>query len=121
MTIKALCIGCGCDDFHACWDDARESPCFWKRVDRGAGLGVCSACPECVSAWDAGDRTVRVPSGALARSDLDSHLDFGPGTGASSTTPQPASMDAARRFAASVSDDAVIEDRVGCFHIGSSS
>ncbi|WP_198293993.1 hypothetical protein [Burkholderia ubonensis] len=70
MTIKtritrsrvvAVCIGCGCDDFHACWDDTNESPCFWERVDCGAGLGVCSACPECVGAWDAGDRAVRVP------------------------------------------------------------
>ncbi|MDY7806119.1 hypothetical protein [Burkholderia stagnalis] len=119
MTVKALCIGCGCDDFHACWDDAHESPCFWKRVDRRAGLGVCSACPECVSAWDAGDRTVRVPSGALAPSDRDSHLDFDPGTGASSTTPQPASMDAARRFAASASDAAATDDRAGLFHNGS--
>ncbi|RQQ01060.1 hypothetical protein DF164_28385 [Burkholderia stagnalis] len=120
MTIKALCIGCGCDDFHACWDDARESPCFWKRVDRGAGLGVCSACPECVSAWDAGDHTVRVPSGGLDASDLDSHLDFGPGASSSSTMPQPGSIDP-RRFAASVSDEAATDDRVGRFHIGSSS
>ena len=119
MTIKALCIGCGCDDFHACWDDAHESPCFWKRVDRRAGLGVCSACPECVSAWDAGDRTVRVPSGGVARSDHDSHLDFDPGTSASSTTPHPGSMDAARRFAASASDDAATDGRAGLFHNGS--
>ncbi|WP_080446723.1 hypothetical protein [Burkholderia ubonensis] len=59
--VVAVCIGCGCDDFHACWDDANESPCFWERVDCGAGLGVCSACAECVGAWDAGDRAVRVP------------------------------------------------------------
>lgn len=57
----ALCIGCGCDDNHACWDDAHDSPCFWERVDYAAGLGVCSACPECVATWDAGSREPRVP------------------------------------------------------------
>lgn len=58
----ATCIGCGCDDDHACWDDAQDAPCSWARVDYAAGLGVCSACPELVSAWDAGDREIRVPA-----------------------------------------------------------
>lgn len=61
MTI-ALCIGCGCDDLHACWDEQEGRPCHWLRVDRRAGLGVCSACgDELAAAWDAGDRTLRVP------------------------------------------------------------
>ncbi|KGC20326.1 hypothetical protein DM48_7914 [Burkholderia gladioli] len=46
----ATCIGCGCDDDHACWDDAQDAPCSWVRVDYTAGLGVCSACPDLVSA-----------------------------------------------------------------------
>lgn len=58
----ATCIGCGCDDDHACWDDAQDAPCSWTRVDYTVGLGVCSACPELVSAWDTGDREIRVPS-----------------------------------------------------------
>lgn len=44
----AVCIGCGCDDLHACmggldtgtgegWD-----PCSWVVVDRRAGLGICN-------------------------------------------------------------------------------
>lgn len=28
------------------------------RLDRNAGLGVCSACPGSVERWDAGDRDV---------------------------------------------------------------
>ncbi|MDR6503868.1 hypothetical protein J2785_007061 [Burkholderia ambifaria] len=36
---RAICVGCGCDDFNACWDDGHDSPCFWLRVDYPAGLG----------------------------------------------------------------------------------
>ncbi len=49
----AVCIGCGCDDMHAC-----EEGCWWLRVDRAAQLGVCSSCAAHVSRWDAGDRTL---------------------------------------------------------------
>ncbi len=56
----ATCIGCGCDDNHACWSDATDNPCHWVRLDREAGLGVCSACPDDVKRWDAGDRSVSV-------------------------------------------------------------
>lgn len=48
----ATCIGCGCDDFHAC-----EGGCYWLRVDRWDGKGVCSECLEHIDAWDRGDRT----------------------------------------------------------------
>jgi hypothetical protein len=52
----AVCIGCGCDDYHACVD-ALEQPCSWVRVDHAAGLGVCSACPKTdVARWDRGNR-----------------------------------------------------------------
>lgn len=40
----ATCIGCGCDDLHACV--AGGEPCRWLDVDRTRGLGVCSECPE---------------------------------------------------------------------------
>jgi hypothetical protein len=75
----AVCIGCGCDDLHACLialplEEGIERSllglpvkstramtfadrgCSWLRLDRGAGLGVCSACPGSVERWDAGDR-----------------------------------------------------------------
>lgn len=49
----AVCIGCGCDDMHAC-----EEGCWWLRVDRDVQLGVCSSCEGDVARWDAGDRTL---------------------------------------------------------------
>lgn len=55
MTI-AICIGCGCDDMHACWDDKAGRPCSWERVDRKAQIGVCSVCKNLAPAWDKGDR-----------------------------------------------------------------
>jgi hypothetical protein len=55
----ATCIGCGCDDNHAC-----EDGCWWLRCDYVAGLGVCSQCEEHVEAWDRGDRTPRATPAA---------------------------------------------------------
>lgn len=51
MSAVATCIGCGCDDDHAC-----PSRCHWLRVDYGAGAGVCSECPTHEARWAAGDR-----------------------------------------------------------------
>lgn len=51
------CIGCGCDDDSACVTVAGE-PCSWLRVDRDAGVGVCSHCPEDVARFDTGDRNL---------------------------------------------------------------
>lgn len=45
----ATCIGCGCDDLHAC-ADLFGDPCYWLTVDRAAGTGVCSQCRECLPA-----------------------------------------------------------------------
>jgi hypothetical protein len=56
----AVCIGCGCDDYHACAGEDGQ-PCHWLRIDRLAGLGVCSECQEVAADWDAGDREIRVP------------------------------------------------------------
>ncbi len=49
----AVCIGCSCDDLHACMHSIE--PCHWLRVDRNTGRGVCSVCPELVVNWDAGE------------------------------------------------------------------
>ncbi len=57
----AICIGCGCDDLHACWDDAVEAPCTWLAVDRAEGLGVCSVCHGHLERWNAGDRQIALP------------------------------------------------------------
>lgn len=48
----AVCIGCDCDDFHACTDKDGNS-CHWLRLDREAGIGVCAQCPDSVVEWDA--------------------------------------------------------------------
>lgn len=55
------CIGCGCDDHNACWDDLAAAPCHWLRLHSAIRLGLCSACPEMAEAWDCGDRELRVP------------------------------------------------------------
>ena len=57
----AHCIGCGCHDFAACWDEKTGRPCHWKRLDNEAGLGVCSSCPDAIERWDKGDREPAVP------------------------------------------------------------
>lgn len=44
----ATCVGCSCDDNHAC-----RGGCAWLRVDREHGIGICSNCPELVAEWDA--------------------------------------------------------------------
>ena len=55
------CIGCGCDDDSACVTVAGE-PCSWLRVDRDAGVGVCSHCPGDVTRFDQGDRELYAES-----------------------------------------------------------
>ncbi len=40
----ATCIGCGCDDLHACQDE--HGACYWLTVDYDAGRGVCSCCKD---------------------------------------------------------------------------
>jgi hypothetical protein len=55
---EATCIGCGCTDTRACV--GLFGPCCWVRLDRAAGLGVCSACADLAEAWDSGDRRLRV-------------------------------------------------------------
>jgi len=56
----SVCIACGCDDLNACIDAGSGRACHWLRTDSIARVGVCSACPEALDAFDAGDRQVRV-------------------------------------------------------------
>lgn len=51
----ATCVGCGCDDQRACWNDEEGQACSWLRVDRNTARGVCSTCPEHIERWDAGN------------------------------------------------------------------
>lgn len=49
----AICIGCGCSSDAAC-----EGGCYWTRLDRAAGLGVCSNCEDHEARFDAGERSM---------------------------------------------------------------
>lgn len=44
----ATCVGCGCTDSNACVNEYRET-CYWLKVNRITGMGVCSCCPEFLS------------------------------------------------------------------------
>jgi len=51
----AFCIGCGCHDQAACENEAGDA-CHWLAVDYEDRKGVCSACPDDLVRWVAGDR-----------------------------------------------------------------
>lgn len=51
----AHCIGCGCSDIHACWDQQIPGPCRWIRLNVKTGHGVCSCCRDHVERFEAGD------------------------------------------------------------------
>ena len=70
ISITTVCIGCGCDDLHAC-----HGGCSWLRVDRTAGRGVCSECPEHVNFFASGQRELSVE----ARLEIDLRKEFGHG------------------------------------------
>ena len=53
----AFCIGCGCDDVHACMGEDCE-PCAW--VAKDGSVGLCSSCAHEMPRWRAGDRTMKV-------------------------------------------------------------
>lgn len=50
MNSVSYCIGCGCNDDYGC-----DGGCSWIRLDRKAGLGVCSECEHRSSDWDNGN------------------------------------------------------------------
>ena len=58
MDNISTCIGCGCNDLHACHDEKTDLPCSWIVVDREISRGVCSCCAPHLSRWDSGDRAV---------------------------------------------------------------
>jgi|SRR5882672_122635 len=54
-----FCIGCGCDDNHACQDPLTEEGCSWIEADSRTATGVCSCCPGALKRWRTGDRILR--------------------------------------------------------------
>lgn len=55
------CVGCGCKDSAACWDENEGQPCHWLVTDEDDGLGVCSCCPDELGRFLTGDRRIAVP------------------------------------------------------------
>lgn len=55
-TPVCQCIGCGCDDNHAC-ADLLGDPCGWLIKSNSGRLGVCTQCPLTFNAWRHGRRT----------------------------------------------------------------
>ena len=54
-----FCIGCGCDDFHACIDpDNGGGSCSWLIWQ--LHHGVCSCCADAMPRWKAGE--LRLPA-----------------------------------------------------------
>ncbi|RLM24741.1 hypothetical protein BIY29_08465 [Brenneria alni] len=49
ITTITTCVVCGCDDNHACVNEFHEV-CYWLRVNRNTGLGVCSQCAVFIGA-----------------------------------------------------------------------
>ncbi|EBW2193940.1 hypothetical protein KZK20_002360 [Salmonella enterica] len=45
---SATCVGCGCTDNNACVNEYHDT-CYWLKVNRQSGLGVCSFCIEFLS------------------------------------------------------------------------
>jgi hypothetical protein len=66
MDRIAICIGCGCDDTHACINDLDE-PCSWLVVDRREQRGVCTECTTHLQRYKAGDRAFGAVFSVLAR------------------------------------------------------
>lgn len=63
----AVCIGCGCDDNHACVDKDHHA-CSWLVVNRKTGKGVCSFCIEHLERWHLCGYAAPVPVGRVERS-----------------------------------------------------
>lgn len=57
MAGLSTCIECGCTDMAACVDELGGNPCSWLAVEVRVRLGVCSACPQALQRWKAGDRS----------------------------------------------------------------
>lgn len=58
--ILNYCIGCGCDEAHACATDAARGLCWWMRFSARHRAGVCSYCEDQLEHWDGGGRTPRL-------------------------------------------------------------
>jgi hypothetical protein len=54
-TPLCQCVGCGCDDDHACQDLLGDA-CRWLVKSESGRLGVCTQCPGSLGRWNANKR-----------------------------------------------------------------
>lgn len=45
----SVCVGCGCDDLHACVSEMGDA-CYWLKVNYDTKQGVCSECEHLIDA-----------------------------------------------------------------------
>jgi hypothetical protein len=51
-VILNCCIGCGCDEVHAC--EHGGTGCWWLRSNAEDHAGVCSRCEDLIEHWERG-------------------------------------------------------------------
>jgi hypothetical protein len=72
--ILCVCIGCGCDDQHAC-EDLLGDPCGWIYQSGTGKRGVCTQCPTYARPWSKGERKLSARAkAALAHRQLEERL-----------------------------------------------
>ena len=57
LVTVCVCIGCGCDDNHAC-EDLFGDPCSWLEQSTTNRRGVCSNCAAYLRRWQKGERNL---------------------------------------------------------------
>lgn len=65
-TAIATCIGCGCDDLHAC-EGLVDEGCSWLAVDRRRRRGVCSQCIPHLPRYRGGDRKLTLAAARVLK------------------------------------------------------
>jgi hypothetical protein len=64
-----ICIGCGCDEHHACTLPGGAT-CAWIHVGPRGLAGICSACTEIFSALSI-EEELRIAESAIAEADAE--------------------------------------------------
>lgn len=67
--LLCVCIGCGCDDLHACRTEGffEEEACSWLVQSADRKLGVCSACLTWLTEFRKGNRELSKRAAARVR------------------------------------------------------
>ena len=63
----SICIGCGCDDNHACGPDLFGDACHWLVRSKDLAVGVCSFCPSELARFQRGNESLSKKAFAAVR------------------------------------------------------